>query len=244
MKVPNTSLDPEGAETLEVFSKADHFNRWMYDQIKGFLFGNILEIGSGTGNISHFVVQDHHNIVLSDYNIEYYLLLKEKFSKNSAVKSILQIDLLDPDFEGKYSFLKEEFDSIFLLNVIEHIEDDYKAVANINYLLKKKGNLIMLAPAYDWLYSRFDKELKHYRRYTPTTLKSLVKNNGFTSISCKHFNAMGIVGWLFFSKLLNKKLIGAKEMTAFNSLVPLIKVFDKLLCRKVGLSVIVNGTKQ
>lgn len=240
----NTLSDIAGAETLEVLSKANYFNKWMYDQIKDSLFGDILEIGSGIGNISQFAVKDHNNITLSDYNSKYCLILKQKFLNLLEVKSVLQIDLLDPDFETKYDSLKEKFNSIYLLNVIEHIENDNKAVMNINYLLKKKGHIIMLAPAYKWLYSRFDKELGHYRRYTSASLKSLVRNNGFTPISCKYFNAAGIAGWLVFGKILNRKLIGAKQITAFDKLMPLIKLFDKILLNKIGLSVIVKAAKQ
>lgn len=236
--------DTVGIETLEVLSKANYFNKWMYDQVKGFLFGNILEIGSGIGNISQFAVKDHNNITLSDYDSNYCSLLKNKFLRIPEVKSVLQIDLLDPDFETKYDFLKEKFDSVYLLNVIEHIENDNKAIMNINYVLNKKGRLIMLAPAYKWLYSRFDKELGHYRRYTSASLKSLAKNNGFTPASCKYFNAAGIAGWMIFGKILNRKQIESKQLTAFNNLVPLIKLLDKILFNKIGLSIIVNAIKQ
>ena len=47
-------IDKEGWETLLAISKADRFNRWMYDIIQPFIKGNILEIGSGIGNISQY----------------------------------------------------------------------------------------------------------------------------------------------------------------------------------------------
>ena len=39
--------DPEGKRTLEVISKAEQFNQWLYTEIRPFLSGKILEIGSG-----------------------------------------------------------------------------------------------------------------------------------------------------------------------------------------------------
>jgi 2-polyprenyl-3-methyl-5-hydroxy-6-metoxy-1,4-benzoquinol methylase len=49
--------------------------------------------------------------------------------------------------------------------VVEHIKDDRLAIANCKKLLKKNGHLIILVPAYRYLYNEFDKELEYYRRY-------------------------------------------------------------------------------
>jgi len=160
-----TSKDPVGLHTLEVIAKADRFNKWMYEQFKHQLKGEILEIGSGIGNISKLVIGEGHSITLSDYNEEYCESLKTEFSQNKNVREIISIDLLHRDFENKYACYKKKFDSIFLLNVIEHIEDDLMAVKNCSYLLTEKGHLILLAPAYAWLYSSFDKQLGHFRNY-------------------------------------------------------------------------------
>ena len=48
--------DKEGLNTLETISKADKFNRWMFDTISPYCKGRILEIGSGIGNISQFFI--------------------------------------------------------------------------------------------------------------------------------------------------------------------------------------------
>ncbi len=235
--------DPVGLHTLEVIAKADRFNRWMYDQFKHQLKGEVLEIGSGIGNISKLVIDEGHSITLSDYNEEYCENLKEKFSSLKNVSEIISIDLLHHDFENKYELYKNKFDSIFLLNVIEHIEDDQLAIKNCNYLLKSKGHLILLAPAYSWLYSSFDKQLGHYRRYSLLSLKKLLTKEKFNILSGSYFNFAGIGGWLLFGKILNKKMLSSGEMSAFNKIVPIAKFIDRLFGKKTGLSIIVTGIK-
>ena len=237
------SKDPVGLHTLEVIAKADRFNRWMFDQFKDQLKGEILEIGSGIGNISQMVIKEGHSITLSDYNHEYCDLLKTRFSQNKNVKEILSIDLVAPDFHSKYLTYKEKFDTIFLLNVIEHIQDDLLAVKNCRYMLKKHGHLVLLAPAYSWLYCSFDKQLGHYKRYSLGSLEEILIKNDFTILSGSHFNFTGIAGWFLFGKLLNKKMLGNNEMSAFNKIVPLARIIDSLLLKKIGLSVIVKGVK-
>ncbi|SRR5258705_4637179 len=237
------SKDPVGLHTLEVIAKADRFNKWMYDQFKHQLKGEVLEIGSGIGNISQLVIEEGHSITLSDYNEEYCESLRKKFSQYNNVRGVISIDLLDPHFQNKYSVYKEKFDSIFLLNVIEHIEEDEPAVKNCNYLLKPGGHLILLAPAYSWLYCTFDKQLGHYRRYSLKQLKDLMKKEGFSILSGNYFNFTGIAGWFLFGKIMNKKMLSNGEMSAFNKIVPLAKVIDKLMGKKTGLSIIVTGIK-
>ena len=236
--------DPVGLHTLEVIAKADRFNKWMYDQFKHQLKGEILEIGSGIGNISRLVISEGHCITLSDYNEEYCEILKNEFSATKNVREILSIDLLHPDFNNKYDAYREKFDSIFLLNVIEHIKEDDMAVKNCRYLLRQAGHLILLAPAYSWLYSSFDKQLGHFRRYTLRSLGELLKGNNFNILSGSYFNFAGIGGWLLFGKILNQKKLSSREMSAFNRIVPIAKLIDKLFAKKSGLSIIVSGIKQ
>ena len=75
--------DPVGLHTLEVIAKAGRFNKWMYDQFKHQLKGEILEIGSGIGNISQLVIEEGRFITLSDYNDEYCESLRKKFSQHT-----------------------------------------------------------------------------------------------------------------------------------------------------------------
>lgn len=243
MSESTSANDPVGLHTLEVIAKADSFNQWMYGQFKHQLKGEILEIGSGIGNISQLVIEEGHTITLSDYNEEYCENLKSKFAQLSNVREVISIDLLDQNFEDKYSIYKEKFDSVFLLNVIEHIEDDEMAVKNCTYLLKSGGHLILLAPAYSWLYCTFDKQLGHFRRYSLKQLKELLKKEGFSLLSGNYFNFTGIAGWFLFGKIMNKKMLSSGEMFAFNKIVPIAKIIDKLFGRSFGLSIIVSGIK-
>ena len=245
MNVKTISIsDPVGSHTLELISKADRFNQWMYNEFRSFLKDDILEIGSGIGNISQLVVNDGFNITLSDYNAEYCEYLRKKFVDCANVKSIIQIDLLHPDFKKFYTSLHEKFDTIFLLNVIEHLAYDSKAVANCNFMIKPGGHLIVLAPAYQWLYCRLDKELGHYRRYTLKKMSAVLKQEGFSICNKKYFNFLGMWGWLLSGKILRDKKLSKNEIAVFNNFVPMARILDKIIFKKTGLSVIVTGLKK
>lgn len=242
----NTSTptqDVIGAQTLEVIAAADKFNKWMYDEIRPYLQGEVLEIGCGIGNISTFVLKDGFSTTLSDYNNHYTTLIEKKFAHYSNLKNILCIDLQDASFKQNYQSYSQSFDSIFLLNVIEHLAFDNEAIINCKFLLKPGGNLILLAPSYQWLYCKFDKNLGHYRRYTKSSLAFLFASNNMNTLIKKHFNMAGIMGWLLYGKLLQQQQLKAGNMRLFNQLVPLFKLIDICSFRLAGLSVIVVGKK-
>lgn len=231
-------IDLEGMETLHVIEKANKFNRWMYETIKPFCKGKILEIGCGIGNISEFFIQDSQDIVLSDLRENYLEIVSKKFT-NPTIK----INLIDPEFDTKYDEIIGTFDTVFALNVIEHIEDDKQAIANCKKLLKKGGSLIILVPAYQFLFNNFDKELEHFRRYTRKKIETVIAENNLEIVNSFYFNFIGIIGWYVSGSILKKKTIPENQMGLFNLLVPVFRWADKIILNKIGLSVICVSKK-
>ena len=103
--------DNTGNKTLNVIADADKFNSWMYQTIKPFTYGSILEIGSGIGNISKYFIQNNYSITLSDFDEFYLDRLKKDFSSNNNVKDFQSIDLQKKDFQAEYENLKESYDT-------------------------------------------------------------------------------------------------------------------------------------
>ena len=241
--IPFVEEDKEGLSTLETISRANKFNQWMFDTIYPYCKGRILEIGSGIGNISQFFVDAKAFITLSDIRENYCSQLKDRFSDASTLEDVILLNLIDPDFERKYANYKNTFDTVFALNVVEHIKDDVLALKNCKFLLKDGGTLLILVPAYQSLYCSFDRELGHYRRYTRKTLSNVFEENHFKIDHYRYFNLVGILGWIFSGKILKKKTIPEGQMGIYNKLVPVFKIFDKIFLRAIGLSVILVGKK-
>jgi 2-polyprenyl-3-methyl-5-hydroxy-6-metoxy-1,4-benzoquinol methylase len=236
-------IDLEGLETLKVIADAEKFNNWTFEVISPFCNGKILEIGSGIGNISSRFIQNNFNIWLSDIRYNYRSFLNQKFSNEISKEKILDLDLVHPQFESIYATLIGTFDTVFALNVIEHIEDHEKAINNCRSLLRPGGKLIILVPAYKNLYNSFDKELMHYRRYNSNLLVSLFQAQNLEIIDSFYFNAGGIPGWFVSGFIQKNKTIPASQMKIYDALVPVFKIIDKLLFRRIGLSVICVGKK-
>lgn len=229
------AVDPEGLEILDVISSATLFNGWLYESVSPFCTGKILEIGSGVGNISGLFVADKKNIYLSDIRSNYRTILEKKFNMSS--RNVLDIDIAHHEFNNTYTTLLSSFDSVFALNVVEHIKEDDLAIKNMLNLLKPGGEMTILVPAYQALYNNIDLSLEHFRRYTKKSLSALMSKHAPVKKSF-YFNATGILAWWISGKILRHKTIPAGEMRLYNTFVPVFKIIDKLVMNKMGLSVV------
>jgi SAM-dependent methyltransferase len=239
-----STIDEVGLSTLDNLSVADQLNDWMFESIQPYVKGRTLEIGSGIGNISGCFVRHDLPLYVSDYSDHYCRLLQQKFVNERLIRDVFQIDLAAPGFENKYAPLMGKFDTVFALNVVEHIGNDGRAIANCKKLLAPGGHLIILVPAYQLLYNGFDKELEHYRRYTRTSLKNLFLAQQFKIIKSWYFNLAGILGWFVSGTILRKKTLPAGQLSFYNKLVPIFRIADRLVMNQMGLSVITVGKKK
>lgn len=237
------NTDKVGKETLEIIGDAERFNRWMFETILPFSKGKMLEIGSGTGNISKFFLENGFEMTLTDLRKEYCSSLHEKFTLNKNLLGIVQMDLVNPQFDEAYHEHLEQYDTVFALNVVEHIKNDHLSISNAKKLLKRDGHLIILVPAYQKLYNKFDKELGHFRRYSLKSLSDLFMKNEIDIIHRQHFNCMGILGWYLSGEILKRERIPSTQMKIYDRLVPAWKIFDLLVWNNIGLSTIVIGRK-
>jgi len=238
-----TAQDQVGFTTLRYLSETTQLNRWMFETILPHVRGNILEIGSGIGNISCQFVKADLPISLSELDAEYCHQLRDQFEGEPLIRGIHQLDLVHPLFQTEYKALLGTFQTVFALNVVEHISDHRQAIANARSLLSPNGRIIILVPAYQFLYNEIDRGLGHHRRYTRNSVKQLL-SGGFDILHTQYFNLAGIAGWLFSGTVLHNKTLTAGPLSLYNKLVPFFRLVDSLAFHQIGLSVIAVARKK
>jgi SAM-dependent methyltransferase len=225
-----------GAETLEQLSGAERYNRWMFDRLRRWVGRRVVEIGSGIGNLSAFLVEgDCERLVLTDTREEYLDRLRTRFAKHPNV-AVARLYL--PNELG--TLTGQHFDTIICLNVLEHVEDDSGALQAMRRMLAPKGRLILLVPALPALYGTMDRALGHHRRYQRTPLTSLLQATGFKVAHVEYFNLAGVPGWWFAGRVLRRPMIPAGSLKLYDALVPLFRL-ERLLPWRVGQSLIAIG---
>lgn len=230
--------DLAGLRTLRIMQGAGKYNFWLFNRIRPYVGDKVMEVGSGVGNITKFLL-DRDLIIATDCSEGYLEELKIQFGDYENVK-IAHFDLEEEIDVEKFN---EEIDTVVCLNVLEHINNDRKALENIFRILSHGGNLILLVPALSILEGSIDTQLDHYRRYEREEIIKKLEDTGFRVKTYKYLNLLGAIGWFVNTKILNKKLISSKQLRLFNCFLPLLKLEEK---RKIpfGLSLLIIGEKQ
>ncbi len=171
------------------------------------------------------------------YTSKIYLYEPSKnFLKNLRKKKSKKISIINKFFSIK----KNKFDTIVSLDVLEHIKDDKKQIRKYYNSLKKSGHLILIVPAFQFLYSNFDKDINHFRRYDKRNIKKLIKKLKFKIIKLDYFDTIGFflsLGSKFLSNDYKKNL--SKKVFFWDKLIPLSKLLDFFLFNTIGKSLIV-----
>ncbi len=131
-------------------------------------FKNIrgMEVGIGNGNVTKEFVE--HGVMMEGSDLFYSSL---QYCRKRMNIPLYQSDVLNLPF-------CEKFDFIGIYDIIEHLEDDRRALKNLYGALKAGGLLNITVPACKFLWSQFD-ELDHKRRYSRRELVEKVEEAGF-----------------------------------------------------------------
>jgi 2-polyprenyl-3-methyl-5-hydroxy-6-metoxy-1,4-benzoquinol methylase len=243
-EIKDIGKDIHGHHTLDRLSSAEHFNNWIYQTIRPWIKGNVFELGSGIGNISSMMINDGHQVTVTETDETYLKILQAKLNGHSGVMQILALDLVDPEFDNKYQQYFKLFDTVIAINVIEHIEDDFQAFENAKKMLRPDGNLIVLVPSGKFLYNGLDRNLSHFRRYSESRIDQILHRSELKRKEFFYFNTIGMAGWFFSGNVLRNDTIPSFLVNVFEWIIPYTSWLDKIFRKKFGLSLIVVAGKR
>jgi 2-polyprenyl-3-methyl-5-hydroxy-6-metoxy-1,4-benzoquinol methylase len=129
---------------------------------------NILDIGCGdlffVDSYSKIVKAKYHAIDNAFTNEEIEALMKEHKDKDIFVNNNLEKLKLSGSGKAKI---------IFMMDVIEHIQEDKKFLTELleKEFVSKDTILVITVPAFQSLFTSHDRFLGHYRRYTNRSLR-------------------------------------------------------------------------
>lgn len=82
------------------------------------------------------------------------------------------------------------FDVIGAFDVLEHIEDDERALAAMRGALRSTGGVLLTVPQHPWLWSNTDKRALHVRRYRSGELEAKLERSGFSVLFSASYTAL------------------------------------------------------
>ena len=175
---------------LVLFEEAKTWKRYFKKKIHRFIHGDVLEVGAGIGGTTK---------ILNDGSAKKWTMLEpdenmyEYLSKNAD--SFLSNTCIE---KGSLADQTQKFDTILYIDVLEHIKDDASELTRAATHLNSKGCLIVLSPAFNFLFSEFDKAIGHIKRYKKKELKNITPS-GMKLLSIMYLDSAG-----FFASAANK----------------------------------------
>jgi SAM-dependent methyltransferase len=216
--------DAFGSQILGRLARASRFNAWMADTIRPFCGKRVLEIGSGTGNLTRRLVP-RDAYVASDVNPLYLQTLRSL----TLDRPYLDVTLTDVTRGDTFPAREGGFDTVVCLNVIEHVDDDVGALRNIRAALGPGGRAIVLVPQGPGLLGTLDQVLGHRRRYTEGELRRVIAEAGLETTEVLRFNRVSWPAWWLNGKLLRRRTFGLVQIKLLNLLTPLFRLVDRVL---------------
>lgn len=179
----------------------------------------ILDIGCGTGGNLKLLSEHYENISGVDNSEEAIKYCKEKGLNNVFSDKLPELTQIEDD----------SIDLIILFDVLEHVEDDEKALFELKDKLKKEGYVFLTVPAYNFLWSNHDEEFHHKRRYTKKQLEKMLESAGFKTIKTTYIYFLLFPLVLFFRiiKQFSKSYAKVDDFKINNQIINF--VFLKLL---------------
>lgn len=222
-------IDYDGWE-LPLFDLSKNFRKYQFDLIKEFVSGNVAEIGPGNGIILKLYLDHCDKLDLFEPDKNLYSKLNDKFSNYKKITVI----------NDELNTSSNIYDVILYLDVLEHIEDYEKEILKAHNALKKGGYLLINVPAFQFLYSDFDKDVGHFRRYSKKDITNLCSNYNLEINKLKYYDSIGFF-LSFLSKMTrsNYKKNFEKKIKIWDSLIPFSRILDKIFISYFGKSLLI-----
>lgn len=190
-------------------------------------FQSLLEIGCGTGYVLSGISKKIPHATL--YGSEIFITGLGFAHARLPSAKFMQMDARNIPFEN-------EFDVIGAFDVLEHIGEDERVLAQMHAALSPQGFMFLTVPQHKWLWSSVDEHACHVRRYSATDLHEKIEAAGFQIMRSTSF-VTTLLPAMMISRFLSKKVSAKKfDATAELKISPwLNSIFSRLLNAELAL---------
>jgi len=230
----DTAEMPYVGKELDLFALADNWKRYVKREIARYIRGDVLEVGAGIGATT---------AALQDGTARWWVCLEP----DATLAVRLQARVRSGPCASPTSIVvgsirafveAPSFDCILYVDVLEHIEDDFRQIEAAAQLVRPGGHIVVLAPAHPWLFSEFDKNIGHLRRYQKATLRRLMPP-GWLETKLIYLDSFGVLLSLGNVLALRRAIPSRSQIGLWDRLcVPLSRFLDPLSGGLIGKSIL------
>jgi 2-polyprenyl-3-methyl-5-hydroxy-6-metoxy-1,4-benzoquinol methylase len=218
---------------LELFAVAKNWKSYWRQQIRPFLRGDILEVGAGIGsNTAVLDPGDEGRWVCLEPDPNLFDQLRKTLDKARAIRSHEVI------CGTLQTLADQQFDTIIYIDVLEHIEHDREELDRATKHLRSGGHLVILSPAHQCLFSRFDAAIGHFRRYSRSMLRD-ISPPCLKLVRSRYLDSVGLLASAANLLLLWQPMPTGRQIRFWDQwMVPVSRVLDGCFGYRIGKSII------
>lgn len=226
------------------------YHEYLWAFVQPWLGQRVLEIGVGFGQYTRRMLAEQRRVLGCDIDAGHLEALRI-----SAPSALLETQLLDLEAPEASRAASAAFapDTIVLLNVLEHVRADEKALTFLREIAAPGGRIVLIVPALAALHNGLDREAGHHRRYSRASLSRALGAAGWVDVTTRYINLPGVPGWLA-AGWLGRASRSATELNSPSTnwllrfydrfFVGLSRLTDPLAAKVAGLSVLAVGRRQ
>jgi SAM-dependent methyltransferase len=190
---------------------AANYFAWQGRLVAPELGRRVIEVGCGIGNFTGMLL-DRETVFAVDVDPACVERLRERYPNRSNLRA----SVCEPASGAFADLVRFHPDSCVCLNVLEHIEDDGRALGAMASVLVPGGVIVLLVPAFPALYGPIDRNLSHYRRYRCNTLAALAQRTGLRIEKLHYVNAIGFFGWWINAHVFRRQAQSQSQIRVFD----------------------------
>jgi SAM-dependent methyltransferase len=232
------TVEQEGDEAfnLEVASDAAaNYLRWVAELCAPHVGESFLDVGAGVGSVTQHLVRGRRAVAI-DLAESSVAAMRHRFQGMPNVR-VVQADLRtwDPG---------ETFDSVLLVNVLEHIRDDVATLAALRGVLRPGGTVVLYVPALNGLFGSWDERALHFRRYSKWRLRKVLRQAELEPVELRYANFLAMMPWILFSRFSKPGTDGGASLRLWDRTgVPLTRLVESRVRPPIGLNLLGVGQR-
>lgn len=225
---------------LDSLAAATNYYRWIVGEFAPYLGSHVVEVGAGTGTFaSHLLAAaDIAALTLVEPADNLISRLRQRFAGDTRVR-------VHHGYLEELSVSGGCVQSVVMVNVLEHIQDDRATLTTAYRLLEPGGHCLLFVPALPTLFGSLDLSFRHRRRYTRDTLARLLYVSGFGLRKLRFMNAPGVIAWYVAGKILKRHTLTSRSIGLFDRfVVPIAAGLERRWKLPIGQSLLAVARKE
>jgi len=221
-------------QELSIFAHAVNWKNYYSSIVRPYLGQQVVEVGAGIGATT---------AVICDGGQQEWICLEPDPLLRSRIDRLIQEGNLPGCCRTRGGFVSDlppesRLDTFIYIDVLEHIEADRAELRQAAARLKPGGRLIVLSPAFDFLFSPFDRSIGHFRRYDKKMFRALTPP-GCSLEKLMYLDSIGMLTSLLNRLVLSQSMPTVEQILFWDRrIIPITKWIDTLLFHQFGRSLL------